>query len=582
MLSVHGAIVLALAVAVDHTLGVSLSPRDDSGDLSTQLLSAFSQLNATVGGRLRTAVPFERPCFSIYEGKRVPVDQAACNAIQANYTDPTYRVTHFGAYMLPQTETCQASAKPEGCLLDSNDPTNPLAYQGVNCQLGNIPPHYIQIASVSDVQAALKFSKKTGIRLSVKNKGHDYKGRSSGKDTLSLWTTGLRSISHNAKFKPDGCSTTYDAITVGAGVFTQDVYEFADKVNRTVIGGYHQTIGFSGGYFLGGGHSILSPVYGLAVDRVVQVRVVTPDGVYRTANECQNSDLFFALRGGGGSAFGVVIESSHRTEPRLTIQAAVLKFTPSASDDLAQWYTLLVNNSYAWANQGWGGHIAGPTLIHVNPLLNNADAQTSMQPAADFVRARGGSVVIEELPSWLAFFEKYVTSAQAAVGPELALGTRLLPASLFSTEPGREQLSQLITSTLPFASPYIVAGTPYLFQEQPGATSVTPAWRDAIWHLSIKVQFQYNSTRAETTALYESLEEHIQKFRDLTPGSGAYFNEGDVYEPDHEQSYWGENYEKLLQVKQKYDPDGLLDCWQCVGWKGPSDPLYQCYIPIDT
>ena len=53
----------------------------------------------------------------------------------------------------------------------------------------------------------------------------------------------------------------------------------------------------------------------------VQVKVVTPDGVFRTANACQNQDLFFALRGGGGSAFGVVIEATHRTEPKLAIQA---------------------------------------------------------------------------------------------------------------------------------------------------------------------------------------------------------------------------------------------------------------------
>ena len=51
------------------------------------------------------------------------------------------------------------------------------------------------------------------------------------------------------------------------------------------------------------------------------MKVVTPDGILRTANECQNQDLFFALRGGGGSAFGIVIEASHRTEPQLTIQA---------------------------------------------------------------------------------------------------------------------------------------------------------------------------------------------------------------------------------------------------------------------
>ncbi|KAI0777346.1 FAD-binding domain-containing protein [Trametes elegans] len=575
MVGVHVAFLLAYAV-------VAVAVQSASASSSSSLAAAFTTLNATVAGKLRIAVPFERPCFSIYQGERVRTNQAACNAVQDNYTDPTFRVTHFGSYMLPQWETCQASKRTEGCLLDSSDPSNLQAFAGVDCRLGNIPPYYIEVNSVSDIQAALKFSKLTGVRLSVKNKGHDYKGRSSGKDTLALWTTGFKHLSHSSQFTPEGChhGPTYDAITAGSSVFTQDVYEFADKVNRTVIAGYHQTVGFSGGYFLGGGHSILSPAYGLAVDRVVQVKVVTPDGVYRTANECQNQDLFFALRGGGGSAFGVVVESTHRTEPTVTLQAAIIKFTPTASDDLAQWYSLTVNNSYQWANEAWGGHIVGPTLIHVNPLLNNTEARKSMQPAIDFALARNGSVVIEELPSFLAFFNKYVTLAQAAVGPELSLGTRLLPSKLFSTQEGRDQLNALITATLPYASPYIVAGTPWLYKGKPGETSVTPAWRAAIWHISIKVQFSWNNTLEDRRQLYETHEEHIQQFRDLTPDSGSYFNEGAVYEPDYTQSYWGENYPKLLSVKKKYDPHGLLDCWQCVGWKGPSDPLYQCYIKL--
>ncbi|RPD55526.1 FAD-binding domain-containing protein [Lentinus tigrinus ALCF2SS1-7] len=593
------AALLALAAFVDSSLASAVPDADElsssssssstasvaaAATASASLFSALDVLNATVGGRLKKAVPFEAPCFSILEGKHVAVDTAACAAIQSNYTDPTFRVTHFGAYMLPQWETCQSSSTSEGCLLDNSNPTNPLAIDGVNCQLGNVPPYYIEVKSVTDVQAALAFSRLTGVRLSVKNKGHDYKGRSSGKDTLNLWVTNLRSMSHSASFRPEGCvGKTYDAITTGAGVFTQDVYEFADSVNRTIIAGYHQTIGFSGGYFLGGGHSVLSPVYGLAADRVVQVKVVTPDGVYRTANECQNKDLFFALRGGGGSAFGVVIESTHLVEPLFPIQAAVLRFAPSASTDLAAWYSLMVENSYQWANDGWGGHIVGPSLIHVTPLLSNEEAKASMQPAVDFVTAHNGTVTIEQLPSYLAFFTKYVTAAQAAVGPELELGTRLLPSKFFSTPEGRTQLTALINDTLSFASPYIVAGTPWLFNTSAspgGASAVTPAWRDAIWHLSVKWQFSFDDTLAERKEGYSTLEEHIQRFRDLTPGSGAYFNEGDVYEPDHETSYWGDNYPKLLAVKRKYDPHGLLDCWQCVGWKGESDDLYQCHIKL--
>ena len=132
----------------------------------SSLYSAFHLLNATVGGRLRIAVPFENACFSTVEGQHVNVSAAACATLHANYTNPVYRVDYFGAYMLvsffshlfrsitdfahlrylspqPQWETCQASNVTNGCLLDSGNVSNPLAFDGVNCRLGNVPPFYV-------------------------------------------------------------------------------------------------------------------------------------------------------------------------------------------------------------------------------------------------------------------------------------------------------------------------------------------------------------------------------------------------------------------------------------------------------
>ncbi|TFY61306.1 hypothetical protein EVJ58_g4592 [Rhodofomes roseus] len=529
---------------VISALGAVLSHGEVRGQLA--------RLNATVGGRLYTAIPWELPCFSEYNGESVTPDEDACAAIQANYTSPFERTQHFGTYMISQWSTCQAKRPAGECLLNVSNPEDPAAFTGVDCELGDIPSYYIDVQYPTDVQAAIAFSKLTGIQLSVKNKGHDYKGRSGGKGTLALWVAHLNSISHDELFVPEGCTTSYDALTIGPGANTEDIFEYVDSINRTFIGGYHQTIGAGGGYFLGGGHSVLSPVYGLAADRVVQVKVVTPEGLYLVANECQNSDLFFSLRGGGGSAFGVVFESTHRLEPQVTLQVASIGFTGhSNTSNLAQWYSLLVNETYKWGTEGWGGHITGPALIYVTPLLSNAEANASMQATADFALSQGGTAVVEEMPSYLAFFSKYVPTAEVAVGTEITLGTRLISSELFNTTDGRAVIAKTIENVLSFTSPYVVVGTPFLYDYTPGSTSVTPAWYDSLWHLGLHGSWAWNSTAEYIADQYTAISQHIQTFRDITPGSGAYFNEGDVYEPNHTDAYWGSNYAKLLSVKQK-------------------------------
>ena len=79
----------------------------------------------------------------------------------------------------------------------------------------------------------------------------------------------------------------------------------------------------SGGYLAGGGHSPVTPIYGLASDQVLSIDVVTPDGRFVTADETQNEDLFWAIRGGGGATWGVVTS--------MTVSKCPLHLLPSPS-----------------------------------------------------------------------------------------------------------------------------------------------------------------------------------------------------------------------------------------------------------
>ena len=85
-----------------------------------------------------------------------------------------------------------------------------------------------------------------------------------------------------------------------------------DRQGVLVVGGQAFTVGAAGGYSLGGGHSALSPMYGLTVDSILEVDVVIANGTLLTANSCTNPDLFWALRGGGGGTFGIVTRMVHK------------------------------------------------------------------------------------------------------------------------------------------------------------------------------------------------------------------------------------------------------------------------------
>jgi len=542
---------------------------------------SWEVLNQTVGGGLFPATPLSLPCFSIFNGQAVTPSPSLCAEVQAGYTSGDFRAQFYNGFANNQDEIC-ASNDTDQCLLNNSKPTDPIAFTNKSCNQGSVSPYYIAVQSVEDIQAALAFSRESGVRLSIKNSGHDYLGRSSLKGSLALWMRKVGGLSRTKDFVPEGCySVPTDSITTGAGVNSDEVYKFADAEGVTFIGGYASTIGAAGGWVQGGGHSVLSPVYGLGIDRVLQYKVVTADGVLRVANACQNSDLFWALRGGGGGTFGVVMEATHKVEPSMGLSVAFIKYTQTTSN-IHQWLELLVNNSLQWANQGWGGHYVSSNILSVTPLLNVTEAEASMAPAAAFAKANNGTVVIETLPSWYSFYTKYVQSNEAAVGGARILAGRMIPSSLFDNAEGRSKLLSFLSHIVSVGlSPYIPATTPWLFPYPANSTSATPAWREAIWTMGFGANWAWNSTVSQKRTVNELLANLTAMTVEITPGGGTYVNEASPWTKNWREVWWGENYLRLLAIKKKYDPEGLLGCWKCVGFEEETADLkFPCYADI--
>ncbi|KAI0002391.1 FAD-binding domain-containing protein [Xylariaceae sp. FL0662B] len=503
----------------------------------------WDALNATVNGRLHVNTPLALPCFSSYNGKPVDRDDEACAAIRGGYIMSHFRADHASGYYYSQGEICLSD--PSGqCVLDSSVNPAGLPAAGASCEQGSVPSYYIDVQESSDIMAAFKFSNATGVPLAIKNSGHDFNTRSSQKGALMLWVFNLKEMAYHDGFLPEGCvcaSSTGRAMTVATGVR------------------YSPEVAVSGGWVLGGGHSVLLPVYGLGVDRVVEFKIVSGDGVLRVANQCQYPDLFWALKGGGGGTFGVVLEATYRVEPIILIAVAYITFPANTSVDTSlEWIELVARESLKWGRLGWGGHALGLSITHMNPLpgIANLDdggamAQKSVQAATDFALSVGGASVVEVLPDFLSVWDKYIVTDTGGASTQIPM-FRLIPQALFSGEEGVGRIIDYIRAVQELGfdprTMYAPVDTPFVAENSSRIqgsnttgpnTSVHPAWYTSLWSLTGGVILPWNTT-------------YDVRLQNITAVA---------------KSGWGPNYERLLEIKKQYDPAGLLKCWKCVGFE---------------
>ncbi|KAI9148342.1 VAO-type flavoprotein oxidase [Paramyrothecium foliicola] len=507
----------------------------------------WANLDRKVSGRLIRG----RPLADVCHGQLHNVD--ACASIQAKWNLPeTYFVDPINV-MSPYW------------LNNSCSPFTPAASP---CTLGNIASYAVNVTSWKDVAAAIKFAKNHRVRLTIKNTGHDFLGRSTGLGSLALWMHNLKSISF-LRYR----SAAYQgpAVKLGAGVQAYEAFAAAGERGLRVPGGFCPTVGIVGGYVQGAGHGPLEGLYGLAADNTLEFEVVTGEGKLVVASRTQNSDLYWALNGGGGGTYGVVISQTVKAHTDGPVAGASLTF--NRTDD----------NSYWAAIQSWQEHLlefdAIPGFTSFFGFTNERfdlysgifiDAEESdiEDVLASFISELKKlripySYSTTGYPNFFQHIVHYTPGFPLGIyTTNSVLGGRLIPRSVVQNSlPKLINVFQNITSERPhvFRINGIASNVTHArVGNAPGSNAIIPAWRESLYWLNMDVYLEPTAPSEVMGDLQGLMNTNQDKLKLVTPRGGAYMNEATFDNVDWKSDYYGPNYEKLLKIKNKYDPNSLF------------------------
>ncbi len=194
-----------------------------------------------------------------------------------------------------------------------------------NLAVDQRPAAIAQPASETDVIAAVDFARRHGLRVAAQGTGHGAASLGSLADTLLVTTGAMRAVQVDRAVR---------IARVQAGALWQDVVDAAARHGLAALAGSSPNVGVVG-YTLGGGQSWLGRTYGLSANNVQAIEVVTADGRLLRADSCSEPELFWALRGGGGS-FGVVTAVELRLFPITEVYAGLLWWPATRAREVLQ------------------------------------------------------------------------------------------------------------------------------------------------------------------------------------------------------------------------------------------------------
>jgi hypothetical protein len=196
-----------------------------------------------------------------------------------------------------------------------------------NAMIDRRPRLIVRCSNVADVIAAVNFGREHGMDTAIRGGGHNGPGLATVDDGLVVDLSAMKGI----RVDPEARTAR-----VEPGCTWGDVDHATHAFGLATVSGVLSTTGV-GGLTLGGGHGYLTRRHGLTMDNLLSADVVTADGRLVHASEDENPDLFWALRGGGGN-FGVVTSFEYRLHPVDTVVAGPMFWPLEDLEETLKWY----------------------------------------------------------------------------------------------------------------------------------------------------------------------------------------------------------------------------------------------------
>ena len=364
---------------------------------------------------------------------------------------------------------------------------------------------------------------------------------------------------------------------LGAGVQGFEAFNAAQSHNLSVIGGTCPTVGIAGGYAQGGGHGMLVSRHGLSADNILEWYVATAEGAIVTASPVENSDLYWALSGGGPGTYGIVVSLTMKAFQNEPIAGATLAFTSTGVsqdiywDAIGHWHKSLpaIVDNHGMTNYLVTGQGFNITQVSF-PGRSRNEATVLLQPFVQGLRDLGitYSLNVTSYPTYVQHYSHYIGLPYGNDPSNQVTGSRLIPRSVVLN-----QTSGLVAALRSICSDpaYTVIGTGLnvaneLSGNSPDFNSVLPAWRETLAHLIIRGAWNYTASWNDNLQVENKLtNELIPLLNNITPGSGTYMNEANFRQSSWKEDFYGSNYPKLRAIKRKYDPNDLLYAETAVG-----------------